>query len=110
MPAALRGRVGLVETVIHHQDIRRALGQPRAIPAERPRPVLHTALIAPYIARLWPLPGVRLVATDLRFSVGIGLRAEGPAEALLMTMVGRPGVVSELSGPGQARLAARISG
>ena len=109
-PAALGGRAGLVETLIHHQDIRRALGQPRAIPAGRLRPALHTALIAPDIARLWPLRGVRLVATDLRFSFGAGPPAEGTAEALLMTIAGRPGVISELSGPGQAKLAARAGG
>ena len=106
-PAALGGRAGLVETLIHHQDIRRALGQPRAIPAGRLRPALHTALIAPDIARLWPLHGVRLVATDLRFSAGIGPPAEGTAEALLMTIAGRPAVIRDLSGPGRARLAAR---
>jgi uncharacterized protein (TIGR03083 family) len=109
-PAALGGRAGLVETLIHHQDIRRALGQPRAIPAGRLRPALHTALIAPDIARPWPLRGVRLVATDLRFSFGVGPPAEGTAEALLMTIAGRPGVISELSGPGQAKLAARAGG
>jgi uncharacterized protein (TIGR03083 family) len=109
-PAALGGRAGLVETLIHHQDIRRALGQPRAIPAERLRPALHTALIAPDIARPWPLRGVRLVATDLRFSFGIGPPAQGPAEAILMTIAGRPAAISELSGPGQATLAARIGG
>ena len=109
-PAALGGKAGLVETLIHHQDIRRALGQPRAIPAERLRPALHTALIAPDIAKPWPLRGVRLVATDLRFSFGIGPPAEGPAEAILMTIAGRPAAISELSGPGQATLAARIDG
>ena len=31
-PAALGGRAGLVETLTHHQDIRRALGLPRPIP------------------------------------------------------------------------------
>ena len=109
-PAALGGRAGLVETLIHHQDIRRALRLPRAIPAERLRPALHTALIAPDIARLWPLRGVRLVATDLRFSFGIGPPAKGTAEAILMTIAGRPAAITELSGPGQARLAARIAG
>ena len=33
VPAALGGRAGLVETLIHHQDIRRALARPRPIPA-----------------------------------------------------------------------------
>lgn len=107
-PAALGGRAGLAETLIHHQDIRRALGQPRLIPPERLRPALLTALIAPDIGRLWPLRGVRLVATDMRFSFGIGALAEGPAEAILMTIAGRSDAISELAGPGQARLARRI--
>jgi hypothetical protein len=34
----LGGRAGLAETLIHRQDIRRALGQPRTIPADRLRP------------------------------------------------------------------------
>ena len=37
LPAALGGRVALVEGLIHHQDIRRPLGRPRPIPPERPR-------------------------------------------------------------------------
>ena len=31
LPAALGGRVGLVETLIHHQDIRRGLALPRQV-------------------------------------------------------------------------------
>ena len=45
--AALGGRVGLVEGIIHHQDIRRSLGLPRKTPPERLLPALRTALIAP---------------------------------------------------------------
>ena len=108
MPAALGSRVGLVETLIHHQDIRRAPPLPRAIPSERLRPALHTALIAPDIAKLWPLRGVRLVACDLRFSAGIGPEVRGPGEAVLMTIAGRQEAVSELSGPGRARLDGRL--
>jgi CIC family chloride channel protein len=110
VPAMLGSRVGLVETLIHHQDIRRALGRPRRIPPERLGPALRTALIAPDIAKLWPLRGVRLVATDLPFTAGAGPQVRGPAEALLMTIAGRRGVVDELSGPGQAKLARRIGG
>lgn len=107
LPAALGGRVGLAETLIHHQDIRRALGQPRHISAERLLPALRVALIAPDIAGPWHIRGIRLVATDLCFSAGVGPRVEGPAEALLMAIAGRRGVVGELSGPGQRKLAAR---
>jgi len=108
LPAALGGRVALTEGLIHHQDIRRALGAPRAIPPERLLPVLRIALIAPDIGGLWHYRGLRLVATDLGFSAGIGSEVRGTAEALLMTMAGRRGVVSELSGPGQPKLARHL--
>ncbi len=110
LSAALGGRVALTETLIHHQDIRRALGKPRTIPAERLLPALRTALIAPDIGNRWPLRGLRLVATDLPFSIGAGPQVRGPAEALLMTIAGRNGVIGELSGPGQPKLADRIGG
>jgi uncharacterized protein (TIGR03083 family) len=106
--AALGGRVGLVERVIHHQDIRRALGRSRTIPPERLLTALRWALIASDIGGLWRTRGVRLVATDIGFSAGAGPEARGPAEALLMTMAGRRGVARELSGPGQRKLASRI--
>src|SRR6185437_5707379 len=110
VPAALGGRVCLTETLIHHQDIRRALAQPRPIRAQRLLPVLRTALIAPDIAGPWRIRGIRLVATDLRFSAGVGPQARGPAEALLMAIAGRRDAAAELSGPGQRKLAARIGG
>jgi uncharacterized protein (TIGR03083 family) len=108
LPAALGGRVALVETLIHHQDIRRALARPRPIPAERLRLALHMALVAPDIGGFWRIRGVRLIVTDLRFAAGIGPEVHGVAEALLMTMAGRRGVVNELTGPGQRKLAAQI--
>ena len=110
MPAALGGRAGLVETLVHHQDIRRALAQPRTIPAQRLVPALRTALIAPDVAGPWRIRGIRLVATDLRFSAGVGPEVRGPAEPLLMAIAGLRDAVSELSGPGQRKLAARIGG
>ena len=88
LPATLGGRVALVETLIHHQDIRRALARPRPAPAERLLPALRVALIAPDIGGLWRIRGVRMVATDLRFSAGAGPEVRGAAEALLMAMAG----------------------
>jgi len=52
--------------------------------------------------------GLRLVATDLDWTVGTGPAVKGPAESLLMSMAGRRGVVGELAGPGQPTLAARV--
>jgi uncharacterized protein (TIGR03083 family) len=110
LPAALGGRVALVEGVIHHQDIRRSLGLPRAIPSQQLLVALRWALIGPDIGGLWRIRGVRVVATDISFAAGAGPEVRGAAEALLMAIAGRRGVVGELSGPGQGKLAARIGG
>ncbi len=110
LPAAFGGMVALVDGVVHHQDIRRPLGLPRNIPAERLLPALRCALIAPPIRGFWRVRGLRLVATDLGWAAGAGLQVQGPAEALLMAVAGRRGVVGELSGPGRQILARRIDG
>ncbi|GDY32649.1 hypothetical protein [Gandjariella thermophila] len=81
---------------------------PRAVPVERLVPVLRNARNAPLIRGFWRTRGVRLVATDLDWSAGAGPEVRGPAEALLMAMAGRHGIVAELTGPGQAMLACRI--
>lgn len=110
LPAAFGGTIALVDGLIHHQDIRRPLEMPRPVPAERLLPALRCALIAPVIRGFWRVRGVRLVATDLDWSAGIGPEVRGPAEALLMAIAGRRSVLGELSGPGQRKLAYRIGG
>jgi uncharacterized protein (TIGR03083 family) len=107
--AAPGGRPALTEGVIHHQDVRRALGRPRAVPPERLLIALRWALLGPDIGGLWRVRGLRLVATDLPFSAGAGSEVRGAAEALLMAIAGRRDVTNELTGPGRAKLDARIS-
>jgi uncharacterized protein (TIGR03083 family) len=104
------GRIALVDGMVHHQDIRRPLGRPREIPAERLRPALSFALVAPPIRGFWRARGLRLVATDLDWAGGRGRLVEGTGEALLMAIAGRRGAVAQLSGPGQPVLAGRIGG
>jgi uncharacterized protein (TIGR03083 family) len=108
LPAAFGGMIGLTDGMIHQQDIRRPLGIPREIPAQRLLPVLRFALLAPVIRGFWRVRGVRLVATDLDFSTGRGPEVRGRGEALLMVIAGRRGVVGELSGPGCGKLTDRI--
>ncbi|SFA82481.1 TIGR03083 family protein [Amycolatopsis marina] len=110
LPAAFGGMIALVDALIHQQDIRRPLGLPRGIPAERLLPALRCALFAPVIRGFWRVRGLRLVATDLDWSTGRGPEVHGTAEALLMVIAGRRGVVDELSGPGQPKLAERLGG
>jgi uncharacterized protein (TIGR03083 family) len=102
------GRVALLDALIHHQDIRRPLGKPREIPADRLRLALDFARFAPPIGAFWRARGLRLTAIDLGWTAGKGPEVAGPGEALLMAIAGRRGVVHELSGPGQPTLAARV--
>ncbi|NLE80306.1 MAG: maleylpyruvate isomerase family mycothiol-dependent enzyme [Rhodococcus sp.] len=106
--AKFDGRVGLADAVVHHQDIRRPLGLPRDIPEDRLRISLDFSVWAPPLRGFWHARGVRMVATDLDWAHGRGPVAEGPAEAVLMAMVGRAGVAHELSGPGADILARRL--
>ena len=106
--ARFGGGVGLVDGLIHHQDMRRPLGLRREIPAERLRYALPFAVTAPPLRGFWTARGVRLVATDVDWSRGKGPEARGPAEAVLMVLAGRPGVAGELAGPGASVLQQRL--
>ena len=106
--ARLGGRVALVDAMIHQQDIRRPLGMPRSIPAERLRCALPFAVTAPPLRGFWHARGVRLIATDLEWSRGKGPEARGEAEALLMVLAGRGGVAQELTGSGADVLRRRL--
>lgn len=106
--ARFGGRVGLVDCLIHHQDMRRPINMPREIPAERLLCALPFAVTAPPLRGFWHARGVRLVATDLDWTWGRGRDVEGPAEALLLVLAGRRGVAGELSGPGASVLRERL--
>ena len=104
---AFNGGIGLVDGLIHHQDIRRPLNLPRTIPPDRLRFVLDFAVRSPALPARRLTRGLRLVATDLDWSTGRGPEVHGPAESLLMAISGRRGVSEELSGDGQQKLRAR---
>jgi len=102
------GRIALTDGLIHHQDIRRALGLARDVPAERLPPALGMALRAPTLPSRSKVRGLRLVATDLEWSTGRGLEVTAPAEALLMAIAGREGALQDIAGPGATVLADRL--
>ena len=93
---------------IHQQDIRRPLGLPRTIPPDRLRATLEFAKTAPVIRGFWHRRGLRLVATDVDWSVGAGPEVRGPGEAVLLAIAGRNATIDELSGPGLATLRPRL--
>lgn len=110
LTAVFGGRIALLDGMVHQQDIRRPLGIARDIPAQRLRAALDFARIAPPVGAPWRIRGLHLVATDLDWAAGHGDEVRGPAESLLMAMVGRRGITDELTGPGQPTLAGRTGG
>jgi uncharacterized protein (TIGR03083 family) len=98
----------LVDNLVHHQDCRRALGKPRAVPEDRVRAALDD--LAPrgtILKAKQRIAGLKLVATDMDWSRGDGPEVQGSGEALLMAMAGRPAALDDLSGPGVATLRSR---
>ena len=110
LTAAFGGMIGLVDGTVHHQDIRRALGYPRAVPAERLERILPLVPGNPRLGAGRRIKGLRLTATDVAWQHGDGPEVTGAGEALLMAMTGRPIALDELSGTGQPTLAARVAG
>lgn len=99
----------LEDIVIHQIDIRRPLGQPRAVPHDRMK------LVASYLHPHDFYPGhkltrgLRLQATDTDWVAGDGPAVMGPIEALALTMSGRFIALDELHGDGLTTLSHRIS-
>lgn len=108
LTSGLGGGIALTDSTIHHEDIRRALGLPRAAPASRLPVVLDFALGAPTLPVKKNARGLRLIATDIDWSTGDGPEITGSGEALLMSLAGRPQAVDELAGAGLETLRSRV--
>jgi uncharacterized protein (TIGR03083 family) len=101
-------RVALQDGVIHQQDVRRPLGRPRAIPADRVVGVIECLVDPPTLTGLQSrAAGLRVEATDIEWVWGDGQLVSGAAEALVMALAGRESVVGELTGPGVSLLRQR---
>jgi uncharacterized protein (TIGR03083 family) len=113
-PPGVKAPGALADEVIHHQDIRRALGIPRQIPSDRLRVVLDetAGTSASFLPARRRIKGLHLVATDSDWTGGDadGAEVTGPGEALLMAMAGRTAALDDLSGPGVDALRARMGG
>ncbi|TMR96393.1 maleylpyruvate isomerase family mycothiol-dependent enzyme [Nonomuraea basaltis] len=99
----------LFDVLVHGQDIAVPLGVDRAMPLDSAR------TCATFIwQRGFPfhpqrrLRGLRLVATDVDWTVGDGDVVEGPIQALLLLLSGRPAALPSLGGAGSAALAGRL--
>ncbi len=109
LTAGFGGMIALVDGTIHHQDIRRSLGRPRAVPEDRLQRVLGLVPGNPRLGAGRRIRGLRLRANDIDWSHGRGPEVTGPGEALLMAMAGRPAALADLDGPGLPTLAKRLT-
>ncbi len=116
-PATLAGRLDILtqlsELLIHQQDVRRPLGIPRSIPADRLSIVLdfgisRSALTSTMAFSRRRSKGLHLVAPDIGWWAGSGPQVCGPGEGILMALNGRAGAVDDLTGDGAQLLADRI--
>jgi len=102
-------RLTLLDRLVHHQDIRRALGHQRAIPTERALAVLDAS---PGLGSVFGAKrrtrGLRFTATDVDWTWGSGPEVAGPAEALFMAMLGRRHALPDLTGDGLEAFSARL--
>ncbi|MFC9665105.1 maleylpyruvate isomerase family mycothiol-dependent enzyme [Nocardia sp. NPDC127606] len=99
-------RLMLSDLVVHHQDIRRPLGRPRTIPADRLIAVLNYPDPFAFPARY--AKGLRFVATDVDWSSGDGPEVRGPGEAIALAVVGRTAALDDLTGGGLPELRRRL--
>lgn len=98
-------RLVLLDRLVHHQDIRRALDRPRTIPEDRLVAALEgTPRLGSVFGARRRTRGLRLEATDVDWSWGDGPLVRGAGEALLMAMLGRADALDDLTGEGLARL------
>ncbi|HUR76900.1 MAG TPA: maleylpyruvate isomerase family mycothiol-dependent enzyme [Acidimicrobiales bacterium] len=102
-------RLTLLDRLVHHQDIRRALDKPRTVPADR---LVATLDAAPTLGSVFGAKrrtkGLRFEAADVDWSWGDGPAVVGPGEALLMAMLGRSHALRDLSGPGADEFVSRV--
>ena len=102
-------RLVLLDRLVHHQDVRRALGHPRTVPPER---LLATLDGTPRLGSVFGArkrsKGLAFRATDVDWSWGDGPLITGPGEALLLALLGRPAALGDLDGPGLAVFRARM--
>ena len=98
----------LGETIVHSEDVRRALGIPHDYPTEALVAVADfykgSNLILGTKTRI---AGLSLRATDTTWSHGAGPEVAGPMLSLVMAMTGRKPAIDDLSGEGVATLRSR---
>ena len=106
----IKAQEGLVDHLVHHQDIRRPLGLPRAMPEDRLRAALDVVPgLGGFVKAKQRTAGLRLVAEDLDWTHGNGPEVRGTGEAVLLVATGRRDALDELKGEGVDTLRQRMA-
>ncbi|MFF8670010.1 maleylpyruvate isomerase family mycothiol-dependent enzyme [Streptomyces sp. NPDC015242] len=85
----------LLDLLVHGQDIALAVGRTRDMPRVAARDAAERVWTMRVPPRPWPLPKVRLAATDIDWTRGSGPEVRGPIGALLLLLTGRPEAARE---------------
>ncbi len=110
-PPKLGPEAPLSDIVIHTQDVCRPLGLEQEIAGEKLHRILDfiTSPAARVFADTRLLEGLHLAPDNLDWSWGDGPDVQGPAEAMMMVMVGRAAALEDLYGTGVDLLRDRLT-
>ncbi|GAA1862235.1 maleylpyruvate isomerase family mycothiol-dependent enzyme [Asanoa iriomotensis] len=91
----------LIDVLVHSQDIMIPLGRRHDLPPHAAAAAADRIWSRPWLFRaMKPLRGYAFVAADADFRVGNGPVVEGPIDAILLLMTGRPVGLPRLAGAG----------
>ena len=94
-------REPLIDALVHHQDIVRALGLAHEMAPEAAATAADRARTLAFLSgSRQVVKGTRMIATDIDWTRGSGPTISGPIQELLMVCMGRARVATELSGDG----------
>jgi uncharacterized protein (TIGR03083 family) len=106
----IKPQEGLVDHLVHHQDIRRPLGLARPMPEDRLTAALDVVPgLGGFVKAKARTAGLRLVAEDLSWSHGDGPEVRGAGESILLAATGRISALGELHGEGVDTLRERMA-
>jgi uncharacterized protein (TIGR03083 family) len=98
----------LVDILVHGQDIAVPLHRDLRMPVNDAAAAASRVWQMRFFAARKRMREIRFVATDVPWSRGDGLLAEGPIQSILLAMTGRAVGLALLAGPGAEQLADRL--
>jgi uncharacterized protein (TIGR03083 family) len=110
VPPLAGPRAILLDVTTHHMDMRWPQKDPPDIDPSVALTLLNFLVSGNIVLKVATpnrFEGVRLEAEDLSWTYGVGPTARGPADALLLAMVGRAAGIDRLTGDGVAVLRGR---